>query len=89
MPATPASPPPPGSGSFTLTPRQAQSDTLGEPKRDQEEGTGPSDGTRSGVNSLPTSIYFFVSRTCEPLPVRALHMDTNSARNLQICRFLR
>ena len=63
---TPASPPPPGSGSFTLTPRQAQSDATGEPKRDQEEGAGPSDGTRSGIISLHTSIYLFVSRTCGP-----------------------
>ena len=68
MPATPASPPPPGSGSFTLTPRQARSDATGEPKRDQEEGAGPSDGTRSGIISLHTSIYLFVSRTCGPLP---------------------
>ena len=67
MPATPASPPPPGSGSFTLTPRQAQSDTSGEPK-DQEEGAGPSDGTRSGIISLHTSICLFVSGTCGPLP---------------------
>ena len=68
MPATPASPPPPGSGSFTLTPRQAQSIGLAEPERDQEEGAGPSDGTRSGIISLHTSIYLFVSRTCGPLP---------------------
>ena len=68
MPATPASPPPPGSGSFTLTPRQAQSIGLAEPERDQEEGAGPSDGTRSGIISLHTSICLFVSRTCGPLP---------------------
>lgn len=68
MPATPASPPPPGSGSFTLTPRQAQSIGFAEPERDQEEGAGPSDGTRSGIISLHTSIYLFVSRTCGPLP---------------------
>jgi len=35
-------------------------DTSGEPKRDQEEGAGPSDGTRSGIISLHTSIYLFV-----------------------------
>ena len=78
MPATPASPPPPGSGSFTLTPRQAQSNAAtlnrklrhSEPERDQdsEEGAGSSDGTRSGIISLHTSIYLFVSRTCGPLP---------------------
>ena len=32
------------------------------------EGAGPSDGTRSGIISLHTSIYLFVSRTCGPLP---------------------
>ena len=90
---TPASPPPPGSGSFTLTPRQAQSDTTGEPKRDQEEGAGPSDGTRSGFISLHTSIYLFVSRTCglPPEPQYGISTTGDSGETCprRVNRFLR
>ena len=60
MPATPASPPPPGSGSFTLTPRQAQSDATGEPKRDQEEGAGPSDGTLWDYQPPHIDLFFCI-----------------------------
>ena len=55
MPATPASPPPPGSGSFTLTPRQAQSigfaqNRKGTRKRERDRAMGPDLGLSASTH---------------------------------------
>ena len=60
MPATPASPPPPGSGSFTLTPRQAQPtppvNRRGIRKRARDRAMGPDLGLSASTHRF---IYLY------------------------------
>jgi hypothetical protein len=60
VPATPASPPPPGSGSFTLTPRQAQPtppvNRRGIRKRARDRAMGPDLGLSASTHRF---IYLY------------------------------